>query len=111
MTQSLLSALCDAVVTLGPDLSVAHPAPKLNSLLLRNTRSMEGQSFLDLMTPDERERFQNFVNSISSSAANMDQDWHNFGAEPAQAITLHLLDGLHNRVPVQIFHTCLSDSA
>eukprot|EP00929_Paragymnodinium_shiwhaense_P116970 TRINITY_DN8704_c0_g3_i2.p1 TRINITY_DN8704_c0_g3~~TRINITY_DN8704_c0_g3_i2.p1 ORF type:complete len:783 (+),score=188.51 TRINITY_DN8704_c0_g3_i2:110-2458(+) len=110
MTQSLLSALCDAVVTLGPDLAIAHPTPKLNALLLRNSTSMEGTSFLSLIAPDDRERFQQFVASFSSSLLCNPTDGHKHPSEPAQAITVHFLDGFQSRVQVQLFHTCLADA-
>eukprot|EP00931_Biecheleriopsis_adriatica_P106053 TRINITY_DN80564_c0_g1_i1.p1 TRINITY_DN80564_c0_g1~~TRINITY_DN80564_c0_g1_i1.p1 ORF type:complete len:739 (-),score=108.79 TRINITY_DN80564_c0_g1_i1:194-2410(-) len=100
----LLSALCDAVVTLGPNLQIAEKAPKLANLLRQRqqaprNQSLKGTNFLKFMTDPEKERFLRFVNSA--------KDWKGSeeDPEPAEALNIQLHDSGGVGVQVQLFHS------
>jgi len=101
----LLSALCDAVVTLSSDLRISARAPKLANLLLlgTSTRSLEGSEFLELMMETDQIRFREFLARAP--------DWTDFSMdpEPAQALNVHLRDSSGIYVQVQLFHSLVQD--
>lgn len=106
----LLSALCDAVVTLGPELRISHPAPKLANLLIQNRRdpkdgsrsALVGTNFLDFMVETDRERFRDFMARAPELESSADP-------EPAQALNVHLRDSSGLGVQVQLFHSRFRD--
>mmetsp|Transcript_10549 Transcript_10549/g.23749 ORF Transcript_10549/g.23749 Transcript_10549/m.23749 type:complete len:605 (+) Transcript_10549:74-1888(+) len=58
--QALLSAMCDAVVHLDPDLKIREHAPKLASLLVRSScnGSLKGRTITSLMRDEDADRFR-----------------------------------------------------
>jgi len=101
----LLSALCDAVVTLGPDLRISARAPKLANLLLqgRSTTALEGVLFLDFMACSDQDRFKQFLARAPDHADSR------LDPEPAQALNVHLRDSSGITVQVQLFHSHFQD--
>lgn len=101
----LLSALCDAVVTLGPDLRISARAPKLANLLLqgRSTTALEGVLFLDFMACSDQDRFKQFLARAPDHADSR------LDPEPAQALNVHLRDSSGITVQVQLFHSHFMD--
>ncbi|CAE8703066.1 unnamed protein product [Polarella glacialis] len=110
----LLSALCDAVVTLGPNLHILERAPKLANLLGQlqdfkdagRSPSLEGSNFLDFMVDTDKSRFLRFVDRSAL-------DWQ---AEPcsepalAEALNLQLTSGGRGvSHQVQLFHSRFLD--
>lgn len=95
--ESLLGMMCDAVVSLRPDLTLWEPSPSLNTMLFRAGPLKDGQHFPQLLARDDVERFEAFVSTNSR--------------EIGRASVLHadLLDSMGSKVPVQIFHTCTID--
>jgi len=72
----LLSAMCDAVVRMGPDCIIRHPCPKLEALLLRSRThsALQGTSFRDLVDSAERNRFDHFMTSMTSVTNSLPAD-------------------------------------
>lgn len=98
--ESLLSMLCDAVLTLRSDLTLVEPSLALASMLCRSphlSQGIEGQAFAKFLASDDVERFETFVHS-NSVAVNT-----------AQSICVDLIDSMSCKVPVRIFHTCIID--
>lgn len=102
MAQSLIKALCDACVTLGPDMCICTTEKRLSIMLLR--QDVTCISFVDLVHPQDREVFLNFMSSCNPKPVESDDP------EPARALNLRLLDSMSNLVSVQVFHTCFQDS-
>lgn len=101
VVQSLLSMMCDAVVTLTPDLNFRDACPRIASLLLRADLSgapRSDQSFSKYLAPLDVPRFEDFMAQSSNDE------------QLTRCIHVHLLDSLGTRVPVQIFHTRMTDS-
>jgi len=101
----LLSALCDAVVTLGDDLRISTPAPKLANLLLQgcSMQGLEGSDFLDFMVETDRVRFRQFL--------AQEPDWADSSNDPApaQALNVHLRDTRGKGVQCQLLHSHFQD--
>lgn len=92
---SLLSAMCDCVVKLRPDLTLRGHFPKLDALLLREPRARrEDEPFDKFVCPEDVPRFTEFVQKQSESPTT------------TAVIHLHMVDSMRNKVPVRIFHTC-----
>ncbi|CAE8626761.1 unnamed protein product [Polarella glacialis] len=110
----LLCALCDAVVTLGPNLHISESAKKLANLLgqLQDYRdagrspSLEGSHFLDFIVDTDKLRFLRFVDRSAL-------DWQaGPGSEPAPAEALNVQltsggPGVSHQV--QLFHSRFLD--
>lgn len=102
--QNLLTVMCDAVVSLSPDLKLREHCPQLHSLLCRGSPLPAGTdtpSFMKYLREADVPRLCEFLARAG-------------GAGEAASIHVHLLDAIGNGVPVQLFHTCLpvdSDSA
>lgn len=100
----LLSALCDAVVTLGPDLRMSAPAPKLANLLGCSSRALQGTLFPDFMAETDQDRFRDFLDRVP------DNDESGIDPEPAQALNVHLREGMGGTaVQVQLFYSHFHD--
>ncbi|CAE8619393.1 unnamed protein product, partial [Polarella glacialis] len=107
---SLLSALCDAVVTLGPDLQIVEKAPKLANLLCQKPEetkaqgmspSLQGSNFLDFISQTDKERFMLFIYQIPVEASSASR------AEPApaEALNVQMQGGSSISIQVQLFHS------
>jgi len=99
----LLSAMCDAVLHLGPDCIIRYPVPKLEVLLLksRTQASLQGTTFTDLLDGTERDRFSHFLSSASNEPPRGElADQENV----ACVFHSHLKDASNRKVPIQIFH-------
>ncbi|CAE8584414.1 unnamed protein product, partial [Polarella glacialis] len=110
----LLCALCDAVVTLGPNLHISESAKKLANLLgqLQDYRdagrspSLEGSHFLDFIVDTDKLPFLRFVDRSAL-------DWQaGPGSEPAPAEALNVQltsggPGVSHQV--QLFHSRFLD--
>mmetsp|Transcript_68660 Transcript_68660/g.200948 ORF Transcript_68660/g.200948 Transcript_68660/m.200948 type:complete len:705 (-) Transcript_68660:497-2611(-) len=101
----LLSALCDAVVTLGSDLHIVSKAPKLANLVQQgnSANALEGSSFLDLLAETDCVRFRQFL-----AREPVWMDTFN-EPEPAQALNVHLVDRSGVGKQVQLFHSHFQD--
>eukprot|EP00929_Paragymnodinium_shiwhaense_P063216 TRINITY_DN31597_c0_g1_i1.p1 TRINITY_DN31597_c0_g1~~TRINITY_DN31597_c0_g1_i1.p1 ORF type:complete len:810 (+),score=147.11 TRINITY_DN31597_c0_g1_i1:125-2554(+) len=101
----LLSALCDAVVTLGPDLRISQKASKFANLLFQDgsRNALEGSLFLDFMADTDKQRFKDFV--------SRSPDWASSTADPmpAQALNVLLRDRWGSGVQVQLLHSHFLD--
>lgn len=90
---SLLTAMCDAVVILRPDLTLRALSQKLNALLLR-TGFGAGDPFSRLL---QQEDVQRFVDFIARQAQTPNQ---------AGVLHVHLVDSMGNKIAARLFHTC-----
>lgn len=90
--ESLLRVICDAVITLRSDLSLAEPSAGL-AILLQQPLG-ESQPFLELLDGRDQERFVNFVQATST--------------ETAGVIHVDMVSG-SGKLPVKIFHTGAAD--
>ncbi|CAE8596628.1 unnamed protein product, partial [Polarella glacialis] len=110
----LLCALCNAVVTLGPNLHISEKAPKLANLLGQmqdykdagRSPSLEGSHFLDFIADTDKPRFLSFVDRSAL-------DWQVEPCSepaPAEALNVQLTSGgpgvSHQ---VQLFHSRFLD--
>lgn len=104
----LLSALCDAVVTLGPDLRISAHAPKLANLLLEghSTQALKDAHFLDFMAGTDQDRFRDFMSRAPDPG---EEGLDLFDLEPAQALNVHLQNSSGSAVHVQLFHSHFYD--
>lgn len=101
----LLSALCDAVVTLGPDLKIVSRAPKLANLLEgKSAGALAGWNFLDLMAETDQARFRRFLEQSPELVDSSSEP------TPAQALPVNLKFGTFAGVAVQLYHTHFQDS-
>eukprot|EP00928_Gymnodinium_smaydae_P038017 TRINITY_DN26312_c0_g1_i1.p1 TRINITY_DN26312_c0_g1~~TRINITY_DN26312_c0_g1_i1.p1 ORF type:complete len:624 (+),score=102.54 TRINITY_DN26312_c0_g1_i1:70-1941(+) len=103
MLQRILSAVCDAVVRLGPSFEILTPSPRLAVLLMRGSADLrlKGTSFLDLIEPDDAETF---VHQLS-----MQHDQVGARDEPAACLHLRMIDATGTRVQAQLLHCRLVD--
>lgn len=92
--QGLLSVMCDAVVSLKPDMSFREPSPKFASLLMCATDFGGNMNFVKYVCERDVSRFMEFINTSASTA---------------RSVHLNLVDCMGTRVPVQVFHTCMLD--
>eukprot|EP00927_Polykrikos_kofoidii_P035476 TRINITY_DN3002_c0_g1_i3.p1 TRINITY_DN3002_c0_g1~~TRINITY_DN3002_c0_g1_i3.p1 ORF type:complete len:751 (+),score=79.13 TRINITY_DN3002_c0_g1_i3:57-2255(+) len=109
----ILFALCDAVVTLGPDLHISQRAPKLANLLSQNAlnedadsnfrQDLVGANFVQFLVETDRDRFRDFV-----ARGTTTREEHSADPEPAQALNVHLQNS--NGRQVQLFHSEFRDS-
>lgn len=94
---SLLSAMCDAVCRLRPDLTLKACCPQLNAILFRTAagiQNSEPDSFTRFVCGEDVARFEEFMKKQTEMPTK------------AAALHLHLMDSMGGRVPVRIFHTC-----
>ncbi|CAJ1396251.1 unnamed protein product [Effrenium voratum] len=69
---SLLSLTCDAVIELDSDLRLTSHSAQLASVMLNSgTTSLEGQSFLSFMPPEEAHRAQELLTGDAASHATV----------------------------------------
>lgn len=94
ITMNLLSAICDAVVLLRPDLQLKAPSPKLNAMLLRQGTSMAGTLFTNFIHPEDVGRFEEFIETQTATPAR------------TGSFHCHLVDATGTKVAVQFFHSC-----
>jgi len=106
VAHSLLLAMGDAVLHLGPDLCVSKPSKTFSALLFRSYKLLEGKNFLDYVAPEDTETFKEFV-SVDPVARKKSE--HDVVA-PATSINLHLLDSNGSRILVLMFHRSFLDS-
>lgn len=100
---SLLSALCDAVVTLDPDLRISNRAVKLANLLQQGCRILEGSPFVGLMVENDQARFRSFLARAPETADSCNEP------APAQALNVSLRNTNGAGVQVQLFHSHFQD--
>jgi len=113
----LLSAMCDAVVHLGPDYLIRYPAPQLEVLLLksRTRASLQGTLLTDLFVDEsERDRFHHFLLSSQThgpigpgqelTADHAVDSAPAVQENPACTFHSHMRDASDTKVSVQIFH-------
>lgn len=94
--KNLLSVMCDAVVTLQHNLTLREPSPRLMTLMMRSGKpTNEMPSFLEYLSPQDVPRFQEFLDARNDLQA--------------RSIHVHLVDSVGTPVPVQLFHTMVSD--
>jgi len=97
----ILSALCDAVVHLRPNLSIRYPSPKLAGLLLRPLTDgmLQGDSFLELLNSGaDRDRVQQHL------GGGVD-----LGSVP-RALNVSIRDVVGNLVPVEFIYSSYTDT-
>lgn len=94
--KSLLSAMCDAVIKLKSDLTLSNPSPPLEALLLRTSTFTRGACwyFPSCVLEGEIARVKDFLN-------------HNNGE--ARSFHTTLVDALGTKVPVQLFHSPMTE--
>ncbi|CAE8584149.1 unnamed protein product [Polarella glacialis] len=65
IAHSLLSVLCDAVLTLGPDLQLLHKSPQLAALLLKaaGPRYLLGEDLMNLVVPEDQAQLRQDLDS------------------------------------------------
>jgi len=99
--RSLLCGLCDAVVALGPDLSISSRAPKLANMLRMQhaANALEGTPLLSLISESDQARFPDYVERVLVHTGT-DTD-----PEPAQALNVHFHTSDNVAVQVQLFHS------
>mmetsp|Transcript_23652 Transcript_23652/g.67327 ORF Transcript_23652/g.67327 Transcript_23652/m.67327 type:complete len:389 (-) Transcript_23652:187-1353(-) len=94
--RSLLDCFCDAVVALGPDLTLLEPSPDLTSLLDR--KADEGKSFESFIhlsdVADHRDRVASLLDESS---------WQP-GSVQLQSIRVNLQDSYNLPVQAHLFH-------
>lgn len=104
----LLSAVCDAVVTLGPDGRISSKSPKFGTLLFQETdTSLSGMLFEDLLIESDKDKFQEF---LARCPGDVDEQ-----SEPeiAQALSVNLRDtsGISGMAfLVELFHSTCQES-
>mmetsp|Transcript_49937 Transcript_49937/g.141522 ORF Transcript_49937/g.141522 Transcript_49937/m.141522 type:complete len:632 (-) Transcript_49937:19-1914(-) len=93
---SLLSLMCDAVVELGPDLTIVEHCPALAHTLLHGTSSgsLEGRKFQQLIPDDEAEAL--FVRSVSEPEPHL--------VSHPDSFHISLRDSIGNRIAFQAYH-------
>lgn len=93
--RALLSRLCDAVLFLGPDLSLQEPSPHLAALLLKDASPdyFRGQKITDLVVDEDHERVERELSMNTVSA-----------------FTACMVDSSMNRIETQIFHVPFTDA-
>eukprot|EP00927_Polykrikos_kofoidii_P047959 TRINITY_DN42222_c0_g1_i1.p1 TRINITY_DN42222_c0_g1~~TRINITY_DN42222_c0_g1_i1.p1 ORF type:complete len:646 (-),score=99.73 TRINITY_DN42222_c0_g1_i1:41-1978(-) len=100
--RSLLRALSDAVVRVGPepDLQILEASPHLGAVLLRNpVRGFTGRSLLHLVDEHDRERLrEHFADAAKNS-----------GEQTARILHVKMVDGIGMRVGVQLFYATFTD--
>eukprot|EP00928_Gymnodinium_smaydae_P015052 TRINITY_DN1551_c0_g2_i1.p1 TRINITY_DN1551_c0_g2~~TRINITY_DN1551_c0_g2_i1.p1 ORF type:complete len:567 (-),score=45.70 TRINITY_DN1551_c0_g2_i1:209-1909(-) len=99
VTTSLLSATCDAVVSLDSSNSVCSPCPSLEVLLLRQPArpGFLGYPFIELIADSDRHKFQDGVRKSSASACR------------AVTVYVHLLDGQGIRINCRLLISSFKD--
>jgi len=106
IAHSLLLAMGDAVLHLGPDLRVSKPSETFSALLFRDYKLLEGKLFPDLISPGDIETFKKLVEETSTPSMKRKCD----AVAPAPSVKVHLLDSFGGRIMVRIFHRCFLDS-
>lgn len=89
--QSLLSRLCEAVVTLDDNLRLTMPSPKLAALLLHPTEATCGRALTDFLVQEDRSLFEHFVR-------NQDE----FGG--SRQLVVRFSSGTSQRVKCELHH-------
>lgn len=110
MANTLLTALCDAVVHLDESLLISKAAPQLAALLLLQQRNkdLKGNRFLDLVENADRKQFEDLNGKVAMSLPTNRGDANLQEIHPARLMHLHLLDANGTRVSVQLLlATCL----
>lgn len=106
----LLSAMCDAVVKLGPDLRLLAPSPKLAALLLRPHMrdGFCGGSLLDLVCADDRESVRSHLGGGPACGAEGLPPQRE-PPEVAPTFGARFRDANGSQVPVQLYYSRFSD--
>ncbi|CAE8606134.1 unnamed protein product [Polarella glacialis] len=119
-SKKLLSVLCEAVVTLGPDLRIAGSCRNLSHMLMAGFGSrsggLRGALFTSLLAQGDRQRFEDFIHGFPCSAGRMiddalsDSSGTSTDSRPPGSLRVHLRDagGLH--FLVDIFHVTIPNS-
>eukprot|EP00747_Dinoflagellata_sp_TGD_P180097 gnl/TRDRNA2_/TRDRNA2_31989_c0_seq1.p1 gnl/TRDRNA2_/TRDRNA2_31989_c0~~gnl/TRDRNA2_/TRDRNA2_31989_c0_seq1.p1 ORF type:complete len:396 (-),score=43.05 gnl/TRDRNA2_/TRDRNA2_31989_c0_seq1:23-1168(-) len=116
----LLSALCDAVLHLGPQFEIMTPAPQLFCVLhqegddigrteLDSCRDFQNKQLTDYIATEDCSRFYSFISSsMKNASCAVQQD----DAGLPAALHLHLQDSTTSgsRIPVELFHVYLQDT-
>ncbi|CAE8721693.1 unnamed protein product [Polarella glacialis] len=94
---SLLSVLCDAVLTLGPDLQLLHKSPQLAALLLKaaGPRYLLGEDLMNLVVPEDQ--------------AQLRQDLESHDGCDVRLLRSGMRDSSGGIVQVRIFHAPFLD--
>jgi len=100
----LLSSVCDAVVSLGPDFTIQHPSPKLSALMLKplSPNALKGMVFQDFLLDTEREHFCSQVSAAATEHLAVQRAEHEGIACLMHA---HMRDTNGNTFAVQLFHS------
>jgi len=107
MANSLLTALCDAVVFLDDSLRICAPAPKLANIILLQPCShadLVGSNFLNMVDEADRRQFEGLGGEIGlvSAGDRMERD-------PARLMHVQLVDANGMRVKAELLiATCCS---
>lgn len=96
--RSLLDGFCDAVVTLGPDLTLLEPSPDLTALIGR--KADEGKSFEAFIHLSDVEDHRERVSPL------LDETNEQLGAMRLQSIRINLQDSYSLPVGTHLFHVC-----
>jgi len=102
----ILTVVCDAVIDLDSDFSIAKPTPQLAHVLLRHGDSfLKGTSFHDLIATDaDRERFLAFIRRSSGSAGPLGSQ---LADSPPSVLHLNLESSDGSALSVELFHAGL----
>jgi len=103
---TLLRALCDAVVRLGPDLQVQAGSLQLGHFLkqkMPTPQEFTNTSFEDFLEESDRARFKDHVKSCSDGS----EDY--LGPPPAASLHVHMRDSNGASVSVQLFTAFIMD--
>ncbi|CAE8741892.1 unnamed protein product [Polarella glacialis] len=114
-SKKLLSVLCEAVVTLGPDLRIAGSCRNLSHMLMAGFGSrsggLRGALFTSLLAQGDRQRFEDFIHGFPMiDDALSDSSGTSTDSRPPGSLRVHLRDagGLH--FLVDIFHVTIPNS-
>ncbi|CAE8626872.1 unnamed protein product, partial [Polarella glacialis] len=111
VARRLLSAMCDAQVFLGPDLTIAGSTEQFSRLLMTQpsmtNQGFQGVPFQDFVAEADKARFQRFIEEDFFLMGNTDAM-----NSPPQARSLHasLRDSASLQFPVEILHVRFLDA-
>mmetsp|Transcript_90670 Transcript_90670/g.163650 ORF Transcript_90670/g.163650 Transcript_90670/m.163650 type:complete len:441 (-) Transcript_90670:29-1351(-) len=108
-SRRLLSVLCEAVVTLGPDLRIAGSCQNLCHMLMAGFGSrgkgLTGALFTSFLAPGDRQRFEDFIHGWRQIDDTLsDCSGTSTKYRPPGSLQVHLRDAGGLLFPVDLFH-------
>ncbi|CAE8660306.1 unnamed protein product [Polarella glacialis] len=119
-SKKLLSVLCEAVVTLGPDLRIVGSCRNLAHMLMADfgsrSKGLRGALFTSFLAQGDRRRFEDFISGFPCPArrqideALSDSSGTSTDARPPGSLQVHLRDAGGVHFLVDIFHVTIPNS-